>query len=344
MDDILNIIERVVPQLSAELAQRVRVMQLLAHHSERLGRKALAQKVGLSERTLRTLIDSLRQQGLVDVTQAGMQLTHYGELTLKVLEELLEAESPYFELAQRLKQRLGIAQCYVVSGNADEQSSVGERLGRMVTTILQELLPKGRQVIAMTGGTTLAHVAHQFDQTLSYERELVFVPARGGVGGSYDIQSNSIGGLMAKQTNGLFVPLFIPENMQESTSRILLNDPTINYAVELSKTADCLLLSVGNANIMAERHDLTEQQKKELVQQQAVGEAFGVFFNQAGQEVLRLPKIGVQLEALQQVPLLVTVVGGASKAKAIQAYYKLVQHHGILVCDEGIANMVLSGD
>ena len=148
---------------------------------------------------------------------------------------------------------------------------------------------------------------------------------------------------MAKQTDGQFVPLFIPENIGEQVSQVLLNNSSIRHAVELSKTANVLLLSVGNANVMAERHDLRADQKQLLKDQDAVGEAFGVFFNQSGQEVLRLPRFGIQFQSLREVPLLITVVGGASKARAVEAYYKLIQHHGVLICDDGIANMVLSG-
>ena len=343
MRDMFSLIEKVVPQVGQELVQRLRIMKTLAQHPERIGRKTLAEEVALSERSLRTLMESLRFQGVVDVKQSGIRLTPIGLDVLEAMEQALDDHHEFFELAQGVKEKLGLQEVWIVKGDADIDPKVGSRLGRKVAEFLALNLEQGRHVLAMTGGTTLAQVAQEFTPQLGEGRDLVFVPARGGVGGSYDIQANNIGGLMAKQTDGQFVPLFIPENIGEQVSQVLLNNPSIRHAVELSKTANVLLLSVGNANIMAERHDLTATQKQLLKDQEAVGEAFGVFFNQSGQEVLRLPRFGIQFQSLREVPLLITVVGGASKARAVEAYYKLIQHHGVLICDEGIANMVLSG-
>ena len=330
MRDMFSLIEKVVPQVGQELVQRLRIMKTLAQHPERIGRKTLAEEVALSERSLRTLMDSLRSQGLVDVKQSGIRLTPIGLDVLEAMEQALDDHHEFFELAQGVKEKLGLQEVWIVKGDADSDPKVGSRLGRKVAEFLALNLEPGRQV-------------QEFTPQLGEGRDLVFVPARGGVGGSYDIQANNIGGLMAKQTDGQFVPLFIPENIGEQVSQVLLNNPSIRHAVELSKTANVLLLSVGNANVMAERHDLTADQKRLLKDQDAVGEAFGVFFNQSGQEVLRLPRFWIQFQSLREVPLLITVVGGASKARAVEAYYKLIQHHGVLICDEGIANMVLSG-
>ncbi len=121
-------------------------------------------------------------------------------------------------------------------------------------------------------------------------------------------------------------------------------DPSIKMAIEMSQQADCLLLSVGAAEVMADRRDITPQQHQEIIDGHAVGEAFGVFYNSEGKEVIRLPRMGIQLEHLDHIPLIITVVGGASKAEATSAFFKLAPTHGWLICDEGIANQVLKGE
>lgn len=95
----------------------------------------------------------------------------------------------------------------------------------------------------------------------------------------------------------------------------MLKDPTIHRAVELSKRADSLILSVGSAEIIAERRDLTDDQKIEIHDRSSVGEAFGVFFDRDGREVFKYPRMGMQLEDIEAVPLLITVVAGKKKPR-----------------------------
>lgn len=343
MEEALALIAQVVPNMHQEFLQRLRMLKTLQQAERPIGRKMLADQLEVSERSLRTMLEYLKEADLVSVSRNGVMLSQHGQKVLEHLQKYQTSTMPT-DLAQRLANKLQISQCVVVPGDCDQDISVFEHIGEVVTNLLRESLPRGPQVIAMTGGTTIAHVAQAFTPDLSEGRELQFVPARGGVGGSYDIQSNNIGGLMAERSNGRFTPLFIPENVDEMASKVLMNAPSIKQAVELSQQADCLLLSIGDAHVMANRHGLSHEQKQHLISKQAIGEVFGVFFDRQGNEILRLPRLGIQMDELSRIPLLVTVVVGSSKASAVKAYYQLIQHHGILVCDEGIAKQVLSGD
>ena len=69
-----------------------------------------------------------------------------------------------------------------------------------------------------------------------------------------------------------------------------------------------------------------------------------MFYDSECKEVIRLPRMGIQLEHLDHIPLIITVVGGSSKAEATSAFFKLAPTHGWLICDEGIANQVLKGE
>lgn len=344
IEDVFEIIQAVVPELNEALSLRISIMRELANSTSRVGRKILAGKVYITERALRTAIDSLREQALVDVNNAGIKLTAFGHRTTKAFDEVLTDSNRLIGLEHAVKQHLNIDHCWIVPGDADRDPKVFEAMSHIVQRALMSHLPLGRNVIAVTGGQTLATMGEYFNEDLSLERELIFVPTRGGVGGSILIQSNSVGGLMAQKTQSTYIPLFIPENINMDTSKILLMDPTIKKAIELSQQADCLLLSVGAAEVMAERRDITLKQHEEILEGEAVGEAFGVFYDRHGQEVIRLPRIGIQIEDLERIPLVITVVGGASKADATRAFFKLAPNHGWLICDEGIANQVLKGE
>jgi central glycolytic genes regulator len=72
----------------------------------------------------------------------------------------------------------------------------------------------------------------------------------------------------------------------------------------------------------------------------AVAEAFGYYFNQEGEVVHRVQTIGIQLEDIERVRHVIAVAGGASKAKAIQAYMKQAPR-SILITDEGAAKALV---
>lgn len=344
MEDVFEIIQAIVPDLNEALSMRLSIMRELANFTRRVGRKSLADKVYMTERALRTAIDLMKEQALVDVNSSGIKLTAFGHRTIRAFDQVSSESSRLIELEHAVKKHLNIENCWIVPGDADRDPDVFESMSHIVQRALMSHLPLGRNVIAVTGGQSLATIGEFFTEDLALERELVFVPTRGGVGGSIHIQSNSVGGLMAQRTQSTYIPLFIPENVNLDTSKILLMDPTIKKAIEMSQQADCLLLSVGAAEVMAERRDITLKQHEEIIEGKAVGEAFGVFYDRNGQEVIRLPRIGIQIEDLERIPLVITVVGGASKADATRAFFKLAPSHGWLICDEGIANQVLKGE
>lgn len=345
MEDVFSLIQAVVPEVNDALIQRLEIMKILHNVKGRIGRKMIAERLGMTERASRTLIEHMREQGLVDINQQGVTLTHFGLNTMIILQRLLTDSNSerFLDLELKMRNKLGVDHCRVVAGNGDIDETVFEELGHSVQDILIRHLPHRESVIAVSGGSTLAKVGKQFTAALSQKHDITFVPTRGGFSGSYDIQSNTIGGIMAQQTNSRYVPLFAPENVSKETSHVLQQDPSIHRAIELSKRADSLLISVGTAEVMAERRDIDDRQRQFIADELAVGEVFGVFFNEEGQPILRYPRMGMQLEDIDAIPLLITVVAGESKAKAIEAYYKLAPKQGWLVCDESLANKIIYG-
>lgn len=83
-----------------------------------------------------------------------------------------------------------------------------------------------------------------------------------------------------------------------------------------------VLHGIGDAITMAERRKTKPEIMQKLIDNSAVGEAFGYYFNEDGEIVHKVLTIGLQLEDLTQIPNVIAVAGGASKAKAIKAYMK----------------------
>ncbi|WP_057742262.1 sugar-binding transcriptional regulator [Liquorilactobacillus capillatus] len=340
MHQELEWIEKIAPDMVEIMVQRFMIL----HHiywSGPIGRRLLAQEIGVTERVLRTETDFLKNQGLVTSTKSGMVITNDGKNVIRKLRGLIDQLAGVQRREKRLSDFLQIDRCFIVSGNCDEQVKVIETMGKLVNETLQTLLPEGRNVIAVMGGTTMARIAACLKPKLAEKRELLFVPARGGIGEAVDIQANSVSAQMALRTGGKHRTLYVPEQLSEKAYAPLMQEPSIVEVVQLIRNSNAVIHSIGEAITMAKRRDMSKENIGELKRRRAVGEAFGYFFNEEGRIVYKIPRVGLQLEDLTNMKSVIAVAGGASKAKAIVAYMKLAPKQTCLITDEGAAKVIL---
>ena len=150
---------------------------------------------------------------------------------------------------------------------------------------------------------------------------------------------------MAMKTGGEHFSLYVPEHVSKETYLPLLQEPLVSQTLSMMKQANCLLYSVGNASVMAERRGLLPQESQFIANKRAVGEAFGCFFDAKGKVVFKLPRVGLHLSDLESIPHSIAIVEGAQKAEALIAYAKLAPiDRTWFVIDESLANMVLNGE
>lgn len=153
MQDVFSLIQAIIPEVSDELLIRLEIMRLLNQAGSRIGRTVVANQVGLSERSSRTIINHMREQGLVDITQQGMTLTSFGQRTLESLQRLLTGSNAkkFLNLELKLRTILGVDHCRVVAGNGDIDEFVYSLLGKMTQEILMIHLPRNESIVAVTG-------------------------------------------------------------------------------------------------------------------------------------------------------------------------------------------------
>ncbi|MFC6201407.1 sugar-binding transcriptional regulator [Lactiplantibacillus nangangensis] len=333
-------IEAIAPDMVEMLSRRYLVLRTINWMAP-VGRRLLAQTLDVSERTLRTETDTLRKLDLIVTNKSGMQVTQQGKDVLLGLSHFMDELMGIRQKERQLAQRFNIKRCIIVSGDSDRQLKVFGSMGEEVNQLLQRLLPEGDNIIAVMGGHTMEHVANNLTNKLASKRELLFVPARGGVGESVAIQANTIASQMAEHTGGKFRSLFVPEQVSERTYEPLLKEPSIQEVLGIIRQANVVIHSVGDAVSMAHRRNMSEDQIKVLRQREAVGEAFGYFFDKDGNVVYRIPRIGLQIGELANMEIILAVAGGASKATAIEAYMKIAPKRTCLITDEGAANLIL---
>ncbi|MGX6961094.1 sugar-binding transcriptional regulator [Vagococcus xieshaowenii] len=342
MENQINLLEAIIPEVLEIVEERFTILRNIQWMSP-VGRRTLAQKLNTTERALRTETDILRQLQLINISKSGMTLTAEGERVLQELEELMSQVSGMKQKEQQLAQLFNIGRCTIVSGDCDQDSQVLEEFGKSVTEALNQLLPAKENIIAVMGGTTMAGVASQMSLLEPKLRHNIFVPARGGVGESIDIQANSVSELMAKKTGGRSRSLFVPERVSQETYQSLLQEPSVQDVLQLIHRSTCVIHSVGNAMHMAQRRGMSDEELRIITEGQAVGESFGYFFNKDGDIVYKIPRIGLQLNDLKEIPFIIAVTGGKAKSQAITSYMNHAPSQTWLITDEGAANEILKG-
>lgn len=336
----LELLDLVAPDFIKTLEKRFKILQSISL-MEPIGRRVLADDLNITERGLRTETDLLRKQGLIISSKSGMSLTKTGSDVVIRLTDVLADYQGTALLEKQLSSKLGISRCIVLPGNADKQHRVVDSFGRRLNQLLGTLLPTGQSMISVTGGSTLAQVARNLSSDLSKNRQLVFLPARGGVGESVAIQANSVCAEMASRTQGQYRALYLPEDISEKSFESLQKETSIKSVLDLIYRSNVVIHSIGTASVMAERRNLSSKEQSVVDSGRAVSEAFGDFFDQNGKLVYKVPRIGLHVRDLDRIEYVIAIAGGESKANAIQSYMKNAPHHTILITDEGASKLIL---
>lgn len=339
MHDFLKIQSKIVPDLLSVMQKRYQILRSI-RLTEPVGRRTLAGMLGMTERVLRSEAEFLKSQQLVDVKTAGMMVTEKGLKLLDELDEMMSNLSGIQQLEHELKRLMGIEEAIVVPGDSDTAMFAKEELGKACADRLKSLLNKDN-IIAVTGGTTMTSTAEMLTDELGEKRNLLFVPARGGIGEDVKNQANVICATMAENTGGSHRVLYVPDQVGREVYESLLKEPAIKEILQLIKSANIVLHGIGDAITMAGRRRTSASSMKKIIEENAVGEAFGYYFNENGEIVHKVPTIGIQISDLHSGRKVIAVAGGKSKAKAIKAYMKSAPQRTVLITDEGAAREIL---
>ncbi|MEH7479513.1 sugar-binding domain-containing protein [Neobacillus drentensis] len=340
MQSLIDIQKRLLPDLLQVLQKRYSILRYIGF-MQPVGRRSLAVSLGYTERVLRGEVDFLREQNLIYTNNVGMSLTPEGKNLLEDLEGFMRELKGIDVMELELKHKLGIKKVVIVPGDSDESPMVKGELGKASAICMKKLL-SGKNIIAVTGGSTMAAIAERLSPELT-QKELLFVPARGGVGEDVQNQANTICSIMSRNTQSKHRVFYVPDQVSTDIYESLIKEPDIHEVLKLIKSASMVLHGIGDAITMAERRKTNPEILSMLESSKAVGEAFGYYFNEQGEIVHKVLTIGLQLEDLVGIPNVIAVAGGNSKAKAIKAYLKQAPASTILITDEGAARKLLKG-
>lgn len=325
-------IGKLAPELIEVVQRRYNILRTIGY-MQPIGRRILAEKLNLPERMVRNDVETLRQQELILAEPKGMSIAPLGEKLLEELSVLVHGLRGLDNLEKILGSKLSVHRVVIVPGDIDSEPIAKEELGRVSAFYVSEII-KNARTIAVAGGTTLAEMAkHIIPQN---RKDLLILPARGGLGEQVEIQSNTITAKIAEKLGASYRLLHVPDYMSKTSAEQLVNDPYIAPIIQLIRETDVLIHGIGDALEMAKRRGVSWEEIELLKNKKAKGEAFGYYFDAQGSIIYSTPSIGLKLDDLGKINTVIAIAGGKNKAAAIEAVSK-AGHIKWLIIDEGAA-------
>ncbi|MBR1584522.1 MAG: sugar-binding transcriptional regulator [Clostridia bacterium] len=336
MDD-MKVLSRIAPDLMADIGRRAQVLSSI-ETMQPVGRRALAARLNLPEREVRAAAAALKEQGLISMDAAGMQLTPQAIEVIPGARDLSRSMFGLTKLEQALSILLGVPHVVVVSGNADTDHQVLKEVGRAAAHRVHKLLQSG-MTLAVTGGSTMSEMAHGMQSATPMN--VMVVPARGGMGTAVETQANTVAAEIARRIGGHHRVMHLPDTLDAAALQELMKLPEVKEIIELLERTDLVVHGIGRADVMAQRRRLTAEQHEILKKQRAVGEAFGDYFDFEGKTVLQASTVSLGVGKLHQNSIMVGVAAGEKKAEAIIAASRHEAHNS-LITDEAAARRIVA--
>lgn len=338
MNEILKLAQKIVPEAIEMLDKRYNILRTI-YYNQPIGRRILAHKLGVGERIVRTEIDFFKDENLIEINTPGMTITPEGEEIIEKLKDFIHELKGLSDIENYIKEKLSLKNVIIVPGDVDEDNSVTTEIGKSASAYIKGLL-KDNSIIAITGGSTVKAVIDNIPKISNLKNVLV-VPARGGMGRSVEIQANNIAASLAKKLDANYKLLHIPDNISSSALSSILNEKEIMDIVDNINNSNMLIYGIGRADVMARKRGLASDKIIELNVEEAVGEAFGYYFNKEGKVICATSTIVAYDNSLKTIDNLVAVAAGKSKAEAILATQKNMTN-STLITDEGAALEIIN--
>jgi len=333
MQSLIEIQQQLLPDMLIVMKKRYLILRQVML-SDMIGRRTLAASLDMTERVLRAETDFLKAQGLLHIDAAGMYISDAGRRLLEDMEPLYKSMFGLSDLEERIRARFGLKKVTIVPGDSDTSPHTKRELGRAGCAALRQVMEKD-DVVAVTGGSTLAQVANQLTTQAPLKGNW-FVPARGGLGESLEYQANTVASTMAKRTGAQYRLLHVPDHLGEEAYQSLMQEPNIREIVEVIRHARIVVHGIGDAMTMARRRRVADPVRDALAEEGALAEAFGYYFDRNGTVVHRMPTAGLRLEDIQATEVIIAIAGGRSKGEAISAVMRF-GHDDMLITDEAAA-------
>lgn len=278
------------------------------YYGQNQNQQQIADRLEISRSSVSRLIKEARDRGIVEI---------------RIKRPLYRD----YELEQTLIDRFGIRDAYVLlTGNLREPGAALNAIGRLAAGYLNRVLdglPPGSSIgIAWGTGAFAAANAVAVNQ----EKQIDVVQMLGSVGAPDPlIDGPDLARMLASKLGGRHYYLHAPVLVEQNGLRDLLyREPAVRDALARIDSLAVAITGIGTvqpeASSFLRTGHLTVAELEALQAQGIVGETCGRFFNQDGQSrgfEINEHVIGIELNALQQIPRVVAMAHGLPKVAAI---------------------------
>jgi len=328
----------VAPEAVELLEDRYNILKMVSY-LQPVGRRSLSTKLNMTERVIRKEANRLKDQGLVEFSLEGMAITKEGQLALEMLTMFFHDLRGLKDLEIELAEKLQIKKVIIGSSGLMGEDLTLQELGRGAATYLKSIIKDG-SVIGITGGTSVYSIIEGYKKEKTPLENAIVVPARGGLGKKTEYQANTLAEKLASKLGSNYRMLYTPDNLSQAAIESLRKEPEIEEIISVLNDMSILAFGIGKAQKMAERRSLDDSEIGKIIDKGAVSEAFGYYFNEAGDIVHEISTIGIDLDKFKAIEELIAVASGNEKTEAIISICKL-NHNLVLVTDENVAKIIL---
>lgn len=285
----------------------------------------IARVLGVSRPTVSRLLQLAKSEGIV-------------QISIKDPNENTES------LAAQLEGKFHLKKAIIASAPQFEDHMIKNYLGEKAAEYLNEIV-KDNDVLGVTWGTTMYHVAVELKQKLV--NDVKVVQLKGGVShAATNTYASEILYLFGKafNTNPLHLPL--PAIVDHIVVKQAMEaDRHIHHILELGKQANIAVFTIGTVkedSLLFQLGYFTESDLESLYGR-AVGDLCSRFFDQDGNvcnQSLNDRTLGINFEDLRTKEQSILVAGGPSKIEGIYGALK-GKFANVLVTDQYTAQFLL---
>ncbi|MDF2522098.1 MAG: sugar-binding transcriptional regulator, partial [Clostridia bacterium] len=302
-----------------------------------IGRRALAAILDKSERWVRSELDILKAQGLIDIQAAGMTVTDEGKVLTNKFRGFIAELRGITSLADEIKEGLGVMDVIIVPGDTEADWETLKDIAKSAFEYLEKRI-RDEYIIAVSGGYSVLAVADNSHKLNA--KNLTVVPARGGIKADLERQANIVAAKMANNIGCSYHLLHLPDNISENMLNNMMPDPDIGRVIQYIRKANIFIFGLSSLESISKKRKFSAEEMEQLQGLGVKAEAFGCYFDGKGKIVHRTGSIGISPEDLKNIEVAMCVGGGVSKAEPIILVNKGRSNH-VIVTDETAAHEII---
>jgi DNA-binding transcriptional regulator LsrR (DeoR family) len=299
------------------------------YYVQQRGQSDIAALIGVSVSKVSRLLAEARRQGIVTVQVAPAQL---GDSKLE----------------RALASELGLQAVFVAPARVQEGSRASRVAALVAARVLPRVLPV-RGLVGLAGGYTMTELARALEP--QPDSDLTMLPLQGNwVDGGVHLHNDQVCHIAASQLGARSLSLPAPMVVEHADTRdALLSDRSIRSITDRWSELSVAVVGVGpsptaqhldSTSVMGQ---LSPEVQRELDRQGVVGDLCAHMFDASGrflEHELSRRTLAIEIDQLRQVPCVVAVAGGVSKAVSLLGAVRTGVPH-ILITDQLTAEQLL---